>query len=104
MTLPSADFRPPQSATLLARVEVPQVGPCVATIRGDMVLDITSSAAPTCRDVCELDDPAAYVATAEGKPVGSVSEITAASIEGSENGTGPRFLAPCDLQVVKACG
>ena len=104
MTLPSADFRPPESATLLARVEVPEVGPCVATIRGDTVLDITSRTAPTCRDVCELDDPASYVASAEGKPVGSVSEITAASFEGSENVTGSRFLAPCDLQVVKACG
>ncbi len=97
------NFKPPDSATLLARVEVPGTGPCVATIRGKDVLDLTLPGMATCRDICELDDPAAYVAGAAGTALGSVNDISANSDELHDRG-GPRFLAPCDLQVVKACG
>ena len=98
------NINPPNPATLLARVEVPEVGPCVATIRGGTVLDITSSQAPTSRDVCELDDPAGYVAAIEGSQIGELSEIAGNSVESATADDDARFLAPCDLQVVKACG
>ena len=98
------NINPPNPATLLARVEVPEVGPCVATIRGGTVLDITSSRAPTSRDVCELDDPAGYVAAIEGSQIGELSEIAGNSVESATADDDARFLAPCDLQVVKACG
>ncbi|HMQ94831.1 MAG TPA: fumarylacetoacetate hydrolase family protein [Amaricoccus sp.] len=75
-------------------------GPSVVTIRDGQVIDITSREAPTVRDVCEMADPAAYVATAEGVAIGSIGEI-AAAVPGQG---GAHFLAPCDLQAVKACG
>ena len=49
--------------------------PAIVTVRDGMVLDITSKAAPTSRDVCEQADPAGYVAKAEGKPVGTLADI-----------------------------
>ena len=98
------NINPPSPATLLARVEVPEVGPCVATIRDGTVLDITSGQAPTSRDVCELDDPSGYLAAIEGRPIGELSEIARNSVESATTDHDARFLAPCDLQVVKACG
>ncbi len=63
-------------------------GPVVVTLRDGQLWDITHRDAPTVRDICELDDPAAYVRAAPGRPVPL-----------------PRtLLAPCDLQAVKACG
>lgn len=91
----------PSAGVLLGRVWVPEVeGPSVVTIRNGRVFDITSSTAPLVRDICEMDDPAVYTANAEGKDIGAADEI-------SRNGTDPNqlhFLAPCDLQAIKACG
>ena len=86
----------------LGRVWRDGVGPCVVTVRGvDDVVDITSKAAPTVRDVCEMDDPAGFVASAEGETVGSLNALRDAAI-GDPAIT--HLLAPCDLQAVKACG
>jgi fumarylacetoacetate (FAA) hydrolase family protein len=76
--------------------------PAVVTVRDRVIFDITSGQAPTCRDVCEAANPAALVASAEGRPIGSLSEIAANS--GSGGGSGPRLLSPVDLQAVKAAG
>ena len=85
----------------LGRVWRPDIGPCVVTVRDGDVIDITSREAPTVRDVCELDDPAGYVAAANGEAIGRLDEVTAATV-GDLSVTHP--LAPCDLQAVKACG
>lgn len=82
----------------LGRVERPGIGPAVVTVRDRVVVDITGKAAPTVRDVMELDDPAAHVRAAKGEELGRVEDIAAG------HGEGLRFLAPCDLQAVKACG
>jgi fumarylacetoacetate (FAA) hydrolase family protein len=76
-------------------------GPAVVTLRDGMVVDITSSAAPLVADICETDNPASYVRHAGGRAVG-----TPAAIAANKPGdlSKPHFLAPCDLQVVKACG
>ena len=84
----------------LGRIWQPDVGPVVVTLRGDAVIDITSRAAPTTRDIMELEDPAGYVRAAEGKPIGALSDIPGRM----DAGEGPYWLAPCDLQAVKACG
>jgi fumarylacetoacetate (FAA) hydrolase family protein len=76
-------------------------GPSVVTIRDDIVVDITSRAAPLVSDICALDDPAAYVAIAPGISLGTLAEL-AANRPGDS--TAIHFLAPCDLQAVKACG
>jgi fumarylacetoacetate (FAA) hydrolase family protein len=76
-------------------------GPSVVTIRGDAVVDITDRHAPTVRDVCELDDPDDWVRSAPGEDLGPLDRIAAADV-GDLSQT--HFLAPCDLQAVKACG
>ena len=68
--------------------------PSVVTVRKGNVLDITSRAAPTVRDVCELDGPASYVQEAEGGMVCEVADL----------GEAGELLAPVDLQVIKAAG
>ena len=90
-----------QAGTWLGRVWLPEVsGPGVVTIRDGQVFDITSVQAPTVRDICEMPDPATYVRKAEGRPLGRLDEICAHPV-----GAGAvHFLAPCDLQAIKACG
>ncbi len=89
-----------QTGTWLGRAWIAEVGPAVVTLRWGEVVDITSRAAPTVRDVLEMENPAAYVAAAEGAPLASLEDVAKASL-----GDGPaRLLAPCDLQAIKACG
>ncbi|RVD70545.1 fumarylacetoacetate hydrolase [Mesorhizobium sp. M4A.F.Ca.ET.029.04.2.1] len=78
--------------------------PLVVTVRDGMVFDITSSAAPTVRDLCELPDPAGYVRSAKGKPIGALEDITANSFEAERDAKRPFLLSPADLQAVKASG
>ncbi|TIW38879.1 MAG: fumarylacetoacetate hydrolase, partial [Mesorhizobium sp.] len=78
--------------------------PLVVTVRDGMVFDITSSAAPTVRDLCELPDPAGYVRSANGKPIGALEDITANSFEAERDAKKPFLLSPADLQAVKASG
>ncbi len=86
---------------LVGRVWSPDAGgPSVVTLRDGELVDITALAAPTVRDICEMDDPAAYVAAAEGRSLGPLDQIAAAQLDGSEI----HLLAPCDLQAVKAAG
>jgi fumarylacetoacetate (FAA) hydrolase family protein len=88
---------------LLGRVSVPgQAYPAVVTVRDGQVVDITDRAAPTVRDICEMDDPAAYVAAATGRPLASLEAVLAASSEGAADR--PHLLSPIDLQAVKAAG
>lgn len=89
------------NATLVGRVWRPEVGPCLITLRGDEVIDITAKTAPTMRDLLELDDPAAYVREATGESLGSLTGL--AHLSGEAVGDDViHFLAPCDLQAVKA--
>ena len=92
----------PSSGCFVGRVWRAGIGPCLVTIREGRVLDITTRAAPTMRDLLEQADITAYVAAIEGVNIGSLAEVAAASIEPTAEVT--RFLAPSDLQAVKACG
>lgn len=92
----------PDTGTLLGRVWSPRdLGPSVVTLREGRVIDITSAIAPLVRDICEMEDPAGYVASAKGTAIASIETITASS---AGDLTRAHFLAPCDLQAVKACG
>lgn len=84
----------------LGRIWRPGIGPCVVTVRDGEVLDITSKAAPTTRDIMEMETPADHVRAATGVRIGPVSGIRGHA----DAGDGPYWLAPCDLQAVKACG
>ncbi|OHV87286.1 fumarylacetoacetate hydrolase family protein [Mesorhizobium sp. ORS 3428] len=78
--------------------------PLVVTVRDGQVIDITSSTAPTVRDLCEMKDPAGYVRSAKGKAIGSLEDIAANSFEAGRDAKKPILLSPIDLQAVKASG
>lgn len=88
--------------TLIGRVWDPEArGPAAVTLRGGRVVDITTRAAPLVRDICEMDDPAAYVRAAPGRDLGPLDDLMAAPVGDPDV---PHLLAPCDLQAIKACG
>ena len=92
----------PNEGVLLGRVRLPGESlPRVVTVRGAEVVDITAKVAPTVRDICEMDDPAGYVAGAPGEAVGALDDVLVAS---RGKGQGPTLLSPIDLQAVKAAG
>ena len=78
--------------------------PAIVTVRDGEVIDITSKTAPTSRDICEMADPAGFVAGAKGKPVGSLADIAANSFDAGRDSKKPYLLSPVDLQAVKAAG
>ena len=89
----------PSDATFVGRVWDPSVkGPLIATLRDGVLFDITSRAGPTVRDICEMDDPAGFVKDTVGREIGPLSEL------GTMDTGRVHLLAPCDLQVIKACG
>ena len=76
-------------------------GPSVVVLRDGMIVDITSSEAPTMRDLLEKDDPVAFVRGQQGEAVAPLAAIMDSELAADA----PYFLlAPCDLQAVKACG
>ncbi len=87
------------SGTWLGRVWRPGIGPSVVTLRDGRVVDITTKTAPLVRDVMELNAPSTHVQTATGDDLGPIDAIAA-------DGTKDRlhWLAPSDLQAIKACG
>ncbi|MBE3638431.1 fumarylacetoacetate hydrolase family protein [Mangrovicoccus algicola] len=91
---------PDPSALLAGRIWRPGIGPALVALRGEAVIDITSRAVPTMRDLLELDDPAAHLRDAPGETVCTLADLAAAAA--GEDAL--RWLAPCDLQAVKACG
>jgi fumarylacetoacetate (FAA) hydrolase family protein len=95
----------PNEGVLLGRARLPGFEhPRVVTVRDGVVFDITSRTAPTSRDIAELDDPAAYVASAAGTEVGNVDDLLQNSWSGKTNPAAPSLLSPIDLQAVKAAG
>jgi fumarylacetoacetate (FAA) hydrolase family protein len=88
----------PDGGTLVGRLYDPEVGgPCVVAVRGDRVIDLTP-AAPTMSDL--LDRPDA--ASSAGDRSWSLDDVLAASLPTAPDR--PHFLAPLDLQVIKAAG
>ena len=92
----------PQDGLFVGRIWRAGVGPCVVTLRDGMVVDITTKAAPTLRDLFELEDIAAHVRSVTGEAIAPLADLAAASVEPAGEVT--RLLAPADLQAVKACG
>jgi fumarylacetoacetate (FAA) hydrolase family protein len=95
----------PADGTFLGRVHAPDVAyPLVVAVRDGTILDITAKQGPTVRDICEMSDPAAYVRSARGRPVGGLGDIAANSLDAERRTTRPSLLSPVDLQAVKASG
>ena len=91
----------PTSGTYLGRVWNPAcAGPSIVTIRDGRVVDLTSKVSPLSSTVCEMDDPVRFIRSTVGLDLGDIDEISANPVELDKL----HFLAPCDLQAVKACG
>ncbi|NOD92379.1 fumarylacetoacetate hydrolase [Ruegeria sp. HKCCD4884] len=94
----------PDTGTFVGRIWLPQArGPAVVARRGDRLVDITSSQTPTMQALLELDDPAAAANAVDGTDIGGINEVSANSTEAPDPSR-PYFLAPSDLQPIKACG
>lgn len=94
-----------EAGCFVGRVWRPDVqGPALVVLREGRLFDITSRAAPTMRDLLEEDDPAALVRGMKGENLAALEEVEENSADGRATLERLHFLAPCDLQAVKACG
>jgi fumarylacetoacetate (FAA) hydrolase family protein len=85
---------------LVGRLHDPEAGgPCLVQLRGDRLVDVTA-AGPTLSALLEHDDPVARLAAVPDDRGWDVQEILS---HRPDPGL-PHLLAPCDLQVIKACG
>jgi fumarylacetoacetate (FAA) hydrolase family protein len=96
-----------ENALLIGRIWQPNTGPVVVAVTPDKVLDL-SSLALTCSELLELDQVADRVrqclSTGQASPLGSTAAVLANSDEAARDPAKPWFLAPCDLQAIKAAG
>ena len=102
-TLPT----PNDSALLVGRIWQPGIGPVLVAVTAHEVLDL-SKLAPTCSDLLEHDQPAAqvrqFIASGQASRLAETSAVLANSDELARNPALPWFMAPCDLQAIKAAG
>ena len=91
------------AGTLIARVWVPgaAAGPTVVLLRGE---DVHALGIATSSELMEADDPAALARACVRERLGSIAEILANSALGPRDARAPHFLAPIDLQAIKAAG
>jgi fumarylacetoacetate (FAA) hydrolase family protein len=95
----------PPEGVFLGRARSPaKPYPLVVTVRGGEVVDITAKAAPTVRDICEMEDPTAYVRAAKGEAIGSLDGVAANGLATDRDPARPFLLSPVDLHAVKASG
>lgn len=93
-----------EKGTFVGRLWVPATGPVLVCLRDGVLFDITSREAPTMRDLLEMDNPVRYVNSVEGARVGTLAELEADSLSAECDVLARHFLAPNDLQSVKAAG
>ena len=87
--------------TFIGRLWNPALsGPCVVVLRDGELIDITRKGGALLRDIFERDNPVDYIRKTEGESLGSYKEIC---MRGPDLSV-VHFLAPYDLQPVKACG
>jgi len=111
-TLTASHILPADGAagTLVGRVWRPDIdGPSVVVVRKDGSVEDVTRAAPTVAGLMNEPDPVALLRGAAGERLGTVDEILANSAaatapHGARDHGRPWFLAPIDLQAVKAAG
>ncbi len=94
-------------ALLIGRLWVQNQGPAVVAVTAQDVLDL-SALAPTCSELLDAPEAAArvreFVSAGRAPRLASTPEALANSDETQRQTQQPWFLAPCDLQAVKASG
>ncbi len=78
-------------------------GPCIVVIEGDQVFDI-SPAYPLMAELLNQTDLNSRLLQVRKEQLGSVYTILENSDPNVRDPEQPYFLAPCDLQTIKACG
>jgi fumarylacetoacetate (FAA) hydrolase family protein len=93
------------SAELVGRAWVPAVnGPVLVRIKGREVYDLSTVAA-TSSQLLNLEDPVGAIRAAGPlRSIGSLADTLRNSHVGARDERVPWFLAPCDLQAIKASG
>ena len=90
-------------ATLVSRVWIEGTGPVLVQVRPDGVYDL-GAVAPTMSDLLERPDAAAAVYASKGMRLGDTAAILKNSSQDERQPALPWFLAPNDLQAIKATG
>jgi len=92
-------------AMLIGRVWLPAAaGPALVRVTASDVFDLSGVAA-TASALLEHDDPVGAIRRAAALPrVGSLADVLANSASNDADDRLPGFLAPCDLQAIKAAG
>jgi fumarylacetoacetate (FAA) hydrolase family protein len=91
-------------ALLVGRAWLPDAdGPAVVCVREDAVLDVSRAAATTAA-LLDLAHPAAAIRSAGAPRIAALDEMLVNSAWNARDPTRPWFLAPCDLQAIKASG
>ena len=93
------------AGTLIGRAWITgqSAGPAVVALRADGVYDLTA-AAPTVSELLNAEDPVGLARSVGGARIGDAAALLANSAHDARDTGLPWFLAPCDLQPVKACG
>lgn len=89
---------------LIGRAWIPNhiAGPSPVLLKGNQVFDISSQFS-TISELLEIDQPAQVLSQIEGQLVGSIDELFE-NTQAVPDQSKPYFLAPIDLQVIKAAG
>ncbi len=92
-------------ALLIGRVWLADLGPVLCLVTPDAVYNLSSLAA-TCADLLSLPSPVLAIAAARAQlpRIADTPAVLANSIEAARDTSQPYFLAPCDLQPIKAAG
>ena len=92
-------------AMLVGRAWLPAVGgPALVRVTPGDVHDLSGVAA-TASALLELDDPVGAIRRAGALPrIGALADVLANSAAAGRDDRQPSFLAPCDLQAIKAAG
>lgn len=92
------------AGTLVGRAWRSEVaGPSVVLVTAEGVYDVTRSF-PTMADLCEMPDPAGAVRKVKAERIGTVTELLKNTPPDARDLRKPWFLAPIDLQAIKAAG
>jgi fumarylacetoacetate (FAA) hydrolase family protein len=92
-----------EQAILIGRVWLDGTGPLLVRIMGEGIYDLSHLAA-TSSELLELFDPVGTLREYGGARIASTAEVLANSAEDARSPSAPWFLAPCDLQAIKAAG
>jgi fumarylacetoacetate (FAA) hydrolase family protein len=90
-------------ALLIGRAQVQGSGSVPVQVRADGVFDLSPLAA-TCSELLELPSLQTALRRHQGERLGSTEEVLANSAFDARDPSLPWFLAPCDLQAIKAAG